>query len=285
MPYKNLAVRRTASREASRRHRARKAAEAAAVVSEAAADSSPGELGAVLDAPERSPAGASVLGPGDGGRIAPGPPHNDLTAGPGAIEDGPAAAPGDDGGFVTLRHRCTTCGVVREVAIPPIEGLGEVEVGELRGRCAQCARTPEAPGGPVLGPVDRGAVLRAPVEQEQRPPYVEMPPGARPSRADVMRDWLAGSPVLVADEHGQMRPAAEVLAEDANRAALAPAPVDPRNHVYEPNLHGKIQSSAGREGQQGPVVVELPATSERAAVTVWRPAASRPARTVYLMPR
>ena len=172
-----------------------------AAVAEAAA--SPG---AVLDAPERSPAGASVPGPGDGGRIAPGPPHNDLTAGPGAIEDGPAAAPGDDGGFVTMRHRCVRCGVVQEVAIPPIEGLGEVEVGELRGRCAQCARTPEAPGGPVLGPVDRGAVLRAPVGQEQRPPYVEQQPGARPSRAEVLKAMLAGSSVLIADESGRMRP-------------------------------------------------------------------------------
>ena len=137
-----------------------------AAVAEAAA--SPG---AVVGAPYRSPAGAPVsLGPGDGGRIAPGPPHNDLTAGPGAIEDGPAPLPVDDGGFVTMRHRCTACGVVREVLIPSIDGI---DVRELRGRCAQCERTPEAPDGPVLGPVDRGAVLRAPVEQEQRPPYVE----------------------------------------------------------------------------------------------------------------
>ena len=282
MPYKSPGARRTANREAQRRRRAGQAAEVAAEVAEAAAVLSPG---AVVGAPYRSPAGAPVsLGPGDGGRIAPGPPGDSLTDVPGAIEDGPAPLPVDDGGFVTMRHRCTACGVVREVAIPPIEGLGEVEVGELRGRCAQCARTPEAPGGPVLGPVDRGAVLRAPVGQEQRPPYVEMPPGARPSRADVMRELLAGSPVLVADQFGQMRPCAEVLAEDATRAALAPAPVDPRNHVYEPNLHGKIQSSAGREDEQGPVAVDLPPTGERVGVFVRR-APTSPTRTVYRMPR
>ena len=196
----------------------------------------------------------------------------------GAIE-GPAP-PVDDGGFVALQHRCTTCGVVREVLIPSIDGI---DVRELRGRCAQCERTPEAPDGPVLGPVDRGAVLRAPVGQEQRPPYVAQQPGARPSRADVMRELLAGSPVLVADQFGQMRPCAEVLAEDSTRAALAPAPVDPRNVTYEPNRHGAIPSGADRE--LGPVAVDLPATSERAAVTVRRPAASRPARTVYRMPR
>ena len=186
-----------------------------------------------------------------------------------------------------MRHRCVRCGVVQEVSIPPIEGLGEVEVGELRGRCAQCARTPEAPGGPVLGPVDRGAVLRAPVGQEQRPPYVEMPPGARPDRADVIKAGLAAGKMrpdlLVTDSAGLVRPVADVLLEDATRAALAPAPVDPRNVVYEPNRHGGLPTGADRE--QGPVAVELPATSERAAVTVRRPAASRPARTVYLMPR
>ena len=246
MPYKRIDDRRRASRESAARRRRAEAAEPEAL-------------------PE-SPAPHGVGGSDD--------------QAVGAIE-GPAP-PVDDGGFVALQHRCTTCGVVREVLIPSIDGI---DVRELRGRCAQCERTPEAPDGPVLGPVDRGAVLRAPVEQEQRPPYVEMPPGARPSRADVLQGscWPARS-VLMADQSGQMRPCAEVLAEDANRAALAPAPVDPRNVTYEPNRHGKIQSSAGREGQQGPVVVELPASGERAAVFVRR-APTSPARTVYRMPR
>ena len=245
MPYRRIDDRRRASRESAARSRRAQAAEPEAL-------------------PE-SPAPHGVGGSDD--------------QAVGAIE-GPAP-PVDDGGFVALQHRCTTCGVVREVLIPSIDGI---DVRELRGRCAQCERTPEAPDGPVLGPVDRGAVLRAPVGQEQRPPYVEQQPGARPSRADVMRELLAGSPVLVADQFGEMRPCAEVLAEDATRAALAPAPVDPRNVTYEPNRHGKIQSSAGREGQQGPVVVELPASGERAAVFVRR-APTSPARTVYLMPR
>ena len=100
MPYRNIADRRRVSRESARRRR-RRLAEGAADGAEAAADSSPG---AVLDAPDRAPAGTSVfffLGPGDGGRIGSGPPHNDLTDVPGAIEDGPAPLP-DDGGFVTL---------------------------------------------------------------------------------------------------------------------------------------------------------------------------------------
>jgi hypothetical protein len=228
VPYKSPGARRTANREAQRRRRARLAAEAAAVAAEAAAVPSPG---AVPDA-RRAPSGASVsLGPGDGGRIGSGPPHNDLTD-----------VPGDDGEFVTLRHRCTTCGVVREVAIPPIEALGGFEVRELRGRCAQCERTPEAApggevlladGGPVLGPVDCGAVLRAPVGRDE--PYVAPP---RPSRADVLRERPAGSRVLVADESGLMRPAAEVLAEDSIRAAMVAGDVDPRNFAYEPNRHG-----------------------------------------------
>ena len=79
-----------------------------------------------------------------------------------------------------------------------------------------------------------------------------------------------------------MRPCAEVLAEDSTRAALAPAPVDPRNHVYEPNRHGAIQTSGGRDGELGPV--DLPATAERAAVFVRR-APTSPTRTVYILPR
>ena len=136
----------------------------------------------------------------------------------GAIE-GPAP-PVDDGGFVALQHRCVRCGVVREVLIPSIDGI---DVRELRGRCAQCERTAEAPDGPVLGPVERGAVLRAPVEQAERPPYVVGPLDPRPQRADVMRAMLAGSPVLLADQFGEMRPAAEVVAGDETLAAhLAP---------------------------------------------------------------
>ena len=157
MPYRNIADRRRVSRESARRRRQRlvEAAEAAAVVSEAAADSSPGELGAVLDAPERSPDGASVQGPGDGGRIAPGHPHNDLTAVPGAIEDGPAPLPVEGGEFVTLTHRCVRCRSVSEIAVPPIEGLGEVAVSSVSGLCSICAHTPADPAEPP--PVDGAA--------------------------------------------------------------------------------------------------------------------------------
>ena len=174
--------------------------------------------------------------------------------------------------------------MVQESAIPPIEGLGEYEVFELTGRCAQCARTPEAPGGPVLGPVDRGAVLRAPVEQGERPPYVAQQPDPRPAMAEVIKAGLAAGnnrpDLLVTDSAGKVRPVADVLLEDAGRGVVPP--VDERNVAYQPNRHGARPSGADRE--QGPVVVELPATSERVAVTV-RPAAIRPARTVYRMPR
>ena len=282
MPYKSPGARRTANREAQRRRRAGQAAEVAAEVAEAAAVLSPG---AVVGAPYRSPAGASVLGPGDGGRIAPGPPHNDLTDVPGAIEDGPAPLPVDDGGFVTMRHRCTTCGVVQESAIPPIEGLGEYEVFELTGRCAQCARTPEAPDGPVLGPVDRGAVLRAPVEQGERPPYVAQQPDPRPAMAEVIKAGLAAGnnrpDLLVTDSAGKVRPVADVLLEDAGRGVVPP--VDERNVAYQPNRHGARPSGADRE--LGPVAVDLPATSERAAVFVRRAPTARPPKTRYILPR
>ena len=191
MPYKSPGARRTANREAQRRRRAGQAAEVAAEVAEAAAVLSPG---AVVGAPYRSPAGAPVsLGPGDGGRIAPGPPGDDLTDAPGAIEDGPAAPPVDDGEFVSLQHRCTTCGVVRDLALPPIEALGGFEVQALIGRCEQCRRTPDpdqvpAERGAVLPPAERGAVM--PATAAHAAPYVEP---LRPSRADVMRERLAGS--------------------------------------------------------------------------------------------
>ena len=195
--------------------------------------------------------------------------------------------------FVTLRHRCTTCGVVQESAIPPIEGLGEYEVFELTGRCAQCARTPEAPGGPVLGPVDRGAVLRAPVEQGERPPYVAQQPDPRPAMAEVIKAGLAAGnnrpDLLVTDSAGKVRPVADVLLEEANLAAhsarsLDHRHADGRNHQYEPNRHGAIQTSAGREDEQGPVAVDLPPTGERVGVFVRR-APTSPTRSVYIMPR
>ena len=91
------------------------------------------------------------------------------------------------------------------------------------------------------------------------------------------------------DSAGKVRPVADVLLDEANLAAhsarsLDHRHADGRNHQYEPNRHGAIQTSAGREGEQAPAAVDLPATGERVAVTV-RPAAIRPTRTVYIMPR
>ena len=188
--------------------------------------------------------------------------------------------PDDDGDFIILRHRCVRCREVSEVAVPPIGGLGEVEVSTLEGVCAICRQMP-AEDDAELG-ADLGAAPRDPSRRLSPEPAPIVARPARPSMAEVLKAMLAGSSVLIADESGRMRPCAEVLAEDANRAALAPAPVDPRNYVYRPNLHGGLPSGADRE--QAPAAVDLPATSERVAVTV-RPAASRPARTVYLMPR
>ena len=244
MPYKSPGARRTANREAQRRRRANLAA---------LPDSPSDDLAVVADA-------AAVPSPC-------------------AIEEGPAPRP-DDGEFVTLRHRCVRCREVSEIAVPPIGGLGELAVSTLEGLCAICSRMP--PEDDTEPGADLGAAPRDPSRRPSPEPAPIVARPSRPSRAEVLKAMLAGSSVLIADESGRMRPCAEVLAEDANRATLAPPPVDPRNYVYRPNLHGAIQTSGGRDGELGPV--DLPATAERAAVFVRR-APTSPTRTVYRMPR
>ena len=206
-----------------------------------------------------------------------------------ALPESPSP-PDDDGDFIILRHRCVRCLEVSEVAVPPIGGLGEVEVSTLEGVCAICRQMPaedDAEPGADLGAAPDPSRRSSP----EPAPLVARP--ARPSMADVIKAGLAAGnnrpDLLVTDSAGKVRPVADVLLDEANLAAhsarsLDHRHADGRNHQYEPNRHGAIQTSAGREGEQAPAAVDLPATGERVAVTV-RPAAIRPTRTVYIMPR
>ena len=80
MPYKSPGARRTANREAQRRSRAGQAAEVAADASRKLRRRFSARAAVARCAGSSPLSGASVHGPGDGGRIGPGPPHNDLTA-------------------------------------------------------------------------------------------------------------------------------------------------------------------------------------------------------------
>ena len=116
---------------------------------------------------------------------------------------------------------------------------------------------------------------------------MEQQPGARPSRAEVIKAGLAAGnnrpDLMVTDSAGLVRPVADVLLEDAGRGVVPP--VDERNFAYQPNRHGAIQTSGGRDGELGPVAVDLPATGERVAVFVRRAPTARPPKTRYILPR
>ena len=108
-----------------------------------------------------------------------------------ALPESPSP-PDDDGDFIILRHRCVRCLEVSEVAVPPIGGLGEVEVSTLEGVCAICRQMPaedDAEPGADLG--------AAPDPSRRSSPEPGAARGAAGAPVDGRRDQGRGWPLAI----------------------------------------------------------------------------------------